>query len=409
MDKPRITVVIPTRDRCDVLESTLQTVVTQDYDNLDILVSDNFSKDSTEAVVRDICDPRIRYVNTGKRVCMSHNWEFALSNVSRAGWLTIIGDDDGLLPGAIPAIAEIIGTAGVRAIRTSVCEYAWPSLTGKSHGKLVVPLKRGAQMRDSRQWISKVLSGKAAYTELPVLYNGGFVEMELINQLRASAGCIYRSCAPDVFSAMAISGLVDRYLYLYEPTAINGASSHSTGTSSFTPESKAGTAPATIFASESNIPFHRDIPLVDGRDYPKSIQVVVYESYLQSDLCQSGSTGMTHEKQLAIILATAGRNQASINDWGRQFARLHSLDYEAICSEAKNKRVVLRASTIAREVLRNIEQYHQFSAEIPIADVFEAAAMAHRILIRRPSLFSRFGNLIFRVIGLSKKWLRGRE
>ena len=52
---------------------------------LDILVSDNFSKDSTEEVVGDIRDPRIRYVNTGKRVCMSHNWEFALSNVSRPG------------------------------------------------------------------------------------------------------------------------------------------------------------------------------------------------------------------------------------------------------------------------------------------------------------------------------------
>ena len=133
----------------------------------------------------------------------------------------------------------------------------------------------------------------------------------------------------------------------------------------------------------------------------------MYESYLQSDLCQSGSTGMTHEAVSHYSLQPHGviRHQLTT---GAPIRLVALLDYEAICSEAKTK-VVLRASTIAREVLRNIEQYHQFSAEIPIADVFEAAAMAHRILIRRPSLFSRFGNLIFRVIGLSKKWLRGRS
>ena len=61
-------------------------------------------------------------------------------------------------------------------------------------------------MRIPGSGFPKVLSGKAAYTELPVLYNGGFVEMELINQLRASAGCIYRSCAPDVFPQWLFPG-----------------------------------------------------------------------------------------------------------------------------------------------------------------------------------------------------------
>ena len=95
MAKPKITVIIPTRERCDVLEKSLQTVTSQDYENLDIIVSDNFSSDGTEDLVRSIDDKRVRYLNTGQRISMSHNWEFALSHVSD-GWVTMIGDNDGL-------------------------------------------------------------------------------------------------------------------------------------------------------------------------------------------------------------------------------------------------------------------------------------------------------------------------
>ena len=51
-NNPHFTVVIPTRERAEVLQHCLKTVVAQDYDNLEILVSDNFSCDDTEDVVR---------------------------------------------------------------------------------------------------------------------------------------------------------------------------------------------------------------------------------------------------------------------------------------------------------------------------------------------------------------------
>lgn len=54
---PRITVVIPTRERADVFASALKTVTIQDYGNLDILVSDNFSGDTTEEIARGTGTP----------------------------------------------------------------------------------------------------------------------------------------------------------------------------------------------------------------------------------------------------------------------------------------------------------------------------------------------------------------
>ena len=114
-EKLKITVVIPTRERCDVLEKSLKTVTSQNYDNLEIIVSDNFSTDKTKDVVRRANDPRIKYINTGKRVSMTHNWEFALSHVTD-GWVTIIGDDDGLLPESLNKIAKIIQSTDRKSV-----------------------------------------------------------------------------------------------------------------------------------------------------------------------------------------------------------------------------------------------------------------------------------------------------
>ena len=78
MNEPKVTVIIPTRERRETLEKSLLTVTSQNYDNLQIIVSDNFSHDRTEEFVRSVKDERLRYLNTGARISMSANWEFAL-------------------------------------------------------------------------------------------------------------------------------------------------------------------------------------------------------------------------------------------------------------------------------------------------------------------------------------------
>src|SRR5882672_8176756 len=120
MNEPKITVIVPTRARSDVLQKTLLTATNQNYPRLEIIVSDNFSGDETEDVVRGIKDSRIKYLNTGRRISMAKNWEFALSHVN-SGWVAIIGDDDGLMPESVRKVAEIISDTDVQAIRSSVC------------------------------------------------------------------------------------------------------------------------------------------------------------------------------------------------------------------------------------------------------------------------------------------------
>lgn len=396
MNEPKITVIISTRERSEVLEKSLKTVTGQSYDNLEIIVSDNYSCDGTEDIVRSTNDKRVKYLNTGRRVSMSHNWEFALSHVTE-GWVTIIGDDDGLLPASLEKVAEIINSTDVQAIRSSVCSFTWPSLTGKEFGRLGVPLKSGYEVRDSRLWLSKVLSGRANYPELPMLYNGGYVSMSVINQIRNKKGVFYQSSMPDVYSAVAVSSIIENYIYSNEPFAISGASKHSGGTAQFSDNKDLKDSPFKKFLSEDNIPLHPGIPLCADGNYPLSIQALFYESYLQTGFLRDEAQENIHQQQLEVILATSGRHVASVREWGKIFATTHELNYDEIQSKANRVKLLLKLNSIPCRISQAINTYILGSPEFPIKDVYEASIAAAAIRSAMPSRLRNIPRLLGRV------------
>lgn len=383
-----------------MLGAALRTVTCQDYDNLEILVSDNFSNDGTEDVVRNCGDKRVKYLNTGRRMSMSHNWEFALSHV-HDGWVTIIGDDDGLLPNSIGKVNDIIRSAGVEALRSRVCSYKWPSITGTSYGRLGVPLQTGTEIRESRRWLARVLNGRATYLELPMLYNGGFVSNSVLNDIRSKTGSLYRSCIPDVYSAISISSVIDRYLFLEEPLAINGASKHSTGTSYFGKQNGSEATPVDKFASEPNIPFHEDLPLYADGTYPASIQALVYESYLQSRGLRPWPPQDILASQLAIILATSGQHEERIRNWVKQCAMRHQLDFDGIESCARRLKRQTRIMSIWTSVSGTINTWGIGSTDVPIDTVFEASVAAGEIRDSNPGRLANIRRLAKRAL---QKW-----
>jgi glycosyltransferase involved in cell wall biosynthesis len=376
----KFTVVVPTRQRADVLGPALQTIVAQDYDSLEILVSDNFSGDHTEDVVRSFHDPRLRYINTGSRLSMSHNWEFALSHV-QDGWVAIVGDDDGLMPGALRRATEIAGEYGVSAICSHSAAYSWPSVTMDGVGRLTVGLERGCERRNSAQWLAKAVHGQASYSALPMLYTGGFVDSRLIEQARDSRGAFYRSMVPDVYSAVVFARMTESYAFCREPLAIGGSSKHSTGTSHFAGKARKDikATPAKQFLGELNIPFAAELAVAPGALPPQSIELLIYESLLQSaDVPGLNQVSTSHSEQLSIVLGMARRRHLeAVRAWARVFADQHGLDLEA--AERRARRI--RFASKIRKNLRAVQQRFSQSdlagdATLPLADVYQASLAA---------------------------------
>ena len=374
----RFNIVIPTRERADVLGKCLATVLAEDDPDLRVIVSDNCSEDLTRDVVSAFADERVCYVRTGRRVSMTENWEFALSHVND-GWVSVLGDDDGLVPGALERVRSIIARTGVEAVRSAVCWYGWPSVLDGTHGRLSIPRECGLDVRSSPHWLRAVRDGRVPYTQLPVLYNGGFVSSAVLQRMRSS-GRIYHSCIPDVYSGLAIASVTPFYAYSWEPLAINGASAHSTGTAVF---GKASAPSSTRFMSEGNLPFHASVPmLADGR-YPHSFQVLVLESYLQSAMLR-GAEAIDFTFQLRLIADEArGAHDPDLRAWAHSFAMMNGLDIDVALRSRSGRQLLRRLERLPRRLTTVRPAVIEATESEPLQDVLDASLVAGRWLSTR--------------------------
>ena len=391
METRKFSLIIPTRERADTLRSCIKTAVMQTYGNLEIIISDNFSQDHTKTCVESFQDKRIRYINTRKRVSMTENWEFALSHAT-GDWVTILGDDDGLMPGCFESINALIHATQAQAVRSRACSFVWPS--AQSDGAFMplnVPLSRGWEIRSSEKWIKEVLRGGANYSELPMLYNGGFVDMKIIRTWMQTHTRFFNSRIPDVYSGLFLAHMLPSYVYFFEPVAVNGTSAHSTGFSQFRADSKSiakSASPATQFAQEANLPFHPSVPLGKSGDIPKSILALIYESHAQVAQVVPQACALQASEQLKNILAFPGLDAQAMADWTQQFVQLHGLNLSKIQKSLKFKKLQMAVSFYTYRLSLVLNSYFHDDKNTSPTDVYAAAVLAAKIKVRRSAKLS---------------------
>jgi hypothetical protein len=93
----KFSIVIPTRSRAQLLRHALASALGQDFDDFEVVVSDNCSTDATAEVLRSAAHPRLRVVRPERPLSMVDHWEFALGQ-ARGEWVLFLCDDDALLP-----------------------------------------------------------------------------------------------------------------------------------------------------------------------------------------------------------------------------------------------------------------------------------------------------------------------
>jgi len=335
MKDPRITVIIPTLNRAQTLHAALRTVVMQDYEPLTIIVSDNCSDDDTRDVIHAFDDNRIVYVQPSQRLSMARHWEFALSHVS-SGWVTILGDDDGLLPGAVATVAEIAAQEDASFIASSACKYLWPGYKNNEFGRIVAEPPMPGMQRIPARWPCAALLDKQDFaSQLPMLYTGKFVDVRLVEAMRSKHGRFFHSQIPDIFSGVLFSAMLDEYVRLNFPLGLGGRSRFSYG-AAFSRCYQGSKDPdlqerKKDFLSEDSIPIHPNIPQDRGGGMPSLIPVFIYESILQLvDIGELPAEYRNHALLLRKVLSQAEAEQdlamrERMLAWAHDFASLHGL------------------------------------------------------------------------------------
>ena len=96
---PFITVAIPTYNRARLLDRCLRSVFASQFDEMEVLVSDNASTDSTQDVLSSFDDPRLRYWRNPTNLGMEQNL-LSVVEAAKGEWVFCLTDDDYLIPGA---------------------------------------------------------------------------------------------------------------------------------------------------------------------------------------------------------------------------------------------------------------------------------------------------------------------
>ena len=239
---------MPTRNRVDLLRYAIESVRRQDYDDWEIVVSDNDSTDDTERYVRSLSDERIRYRRCERFVPVTDNWNNALAE-SRGDYVVMLGDDDCLLPGYFGKLAALIGKfSAPEVVYVQAIQYAYPGvipgnpeafvqtgycefLEGRTDPFLLPP-------DQARAAVDKSMAMRLTFS-----YNmqHSLVSRAAIERLKAH-GPLFQSPYPDYYATNVLLLTSSSILVMPEPLVAIGISPKSFGNYYFNGREAEGTA-----------------------------------------------------------------------------------------------------------------------------------------------------------------------
>lgn len=260
---PLFTVIIPCKNRAKYLEHTLRTCIMQNYEPLEIIVSDDGSTDNTCEVVEAAArhDARIRYISPGVDGGMRNNFEYALRQ-AKPGFVIVLGGDDGLLPDGIVGMREVLRDTGMDLLTWPAPIYTYPNVCGLK-GQLSVFHRKGLKIVDSHQFLCRQAKNLHYLSDIesPMFYVKGVASTIIIERVRnRSLDRRFYSCpTPDGYSGIVLAGEVAHYAFSGKPFSIFGLSPASQGLAYISNDEKGKKSSEIFFQNVSSKSMHREL------------------------------------------------------------------------------------------------------------------------------------------------------
>jgi glycosyltransferase involved in cell wall biosynthesis len=205
----KISVLLPTRNRLDLLVKAVESVRRQDYDDWEIVISDNASTEDVAGYVAGLDDSRVRLLRSHHVLSVTENWNRAL-DASAGDYVVMLGDDDALLKGYMRTLAdEVIRLDRPEVIYTEAVQYAYPNVF-PWHPDPFVQIAYCGFMKSAQPFkLDRSLARACVDASLRFQITFGFnmqyflVSQEVLTRLRRD-GSFYHSPYPDYYAANAL-------------------------------------------------------------------------------------------------------------------------------------------------------------------------------------------------------------
>lgn len=232
----KFSVLLPTRNRLNLLSYAIETVIRQDYSDWEIIISDNCSEESIEDHLKSLNDPRVKYYCTEEFISVTENWNNALAK-SSGDYVIMLGDDDCLMQGYFSILKKMIEeNDSPDLIYTSALLYAYAGvIPGYSEGFLRSYSKskifHSAQepfFLDKSEAITLVNSSVDFRMRFDFNMQFSLVSRRLIQEIQ-KYGPFYQSPYPDYYSSNVLLLKAKHILVVPEPLVVIGISPKSFG------------------------------------------------------------------------------------------------------------------------------------------------------------------------------------
>ena len=229
----KYSIVIPTRNREEYLPYAVHSVLDSDRDDIELVVSNNHSNDSTGKFLSELNDPRLRVIQPSVVLPMAGHYEFAI-NEARGDWITLLGDDDAVMPYIFERMDHYIEKyTDTEIISSARAYYVWEG-SEDLYGNSVVSYQstQEATLRSTKRDLMSVLKGARSCFDMPQIYTTSMIKRSLYEEIKSkSGGCFYHSIIPDMYSVVALCLSCSTYLRVEEPLFWVGTSNKSLGRS----------------------------------------------------------------------------------------------------------------------------------------------------------------------------------
>lgn len=214
MQQPFFSIVIPTRGRPKFLRDAVVSALRQNFDNFEVLVSDNYNDIQTQALLDEFKkDRRLRCIRTDGLLNMPKHWDFATQH-AHGQYVLILTDRSVLKHGALKTIH---GAISVSNSPVEVCSWRWSlydDAAGSEYGDGAMHKDKRTIVYSSRRLAEEFAQGLGGYVYcLPRGLNSCY-KNTLMQRIRHEFGSPFKPISPDYYSAFAILGTAQEVLYI---------------------------------------------------------------------------------------------------------------------------------------------------------------------------------------------------
>ncbi|OOF13193.1 hypothetical protein BZG84_16000, partial [Salinivibrio sp. PR932] len=228
----KYSIILPVYNGLDYIENCVNTIITQDYNDYELIIVDDCSNDGTREYLKEIDNPNIKVVFQEENLGAIGNFSSAIS-FATGSWVIFLGVDDGLQSyffDLADRLTNICERKGLRIIASSRAHYFWEGAS-KLHGNKAIQYtaREEFSVLDSNKEIFLSLLGAQAYFELPQMYSNSLFHRSLLVEAKEKQnGNLFLTVPPDVNLATIGLTLEKKYLKSFIPLGWVGTSSSAT-------------------------------------------------------------------------------------------------------------------------------------------------------------------------------------